>query len=95
MNKIVWTSLCIFFFLMLPFLFFVFFPGWNIDIASILLLLHLIPPSPQGRKRPGKMSASQAEKHLIIFKKVNLFFTVITCSLPKISVCWANCVVKN
>ncbi len=83
-----------FFFLMLPFLFF-FLSGWNIDIASILLLLHLIPPSPQGRKRPGKMSASQAEKHLIIFKKVNLFFTVITCSLPKISVCWANCVVKN
>ncbi|XP_026067700.1 uncharacterized protein LOC113061784 isoform X2 [Carassius auratus] len=43
--------------------------GWNSDIASILLLLHLIPPSPQGRKRPGKMSASQAEKHLVIFKK--------------------------
>ncbi len=86
---------------MLPFLFsfffffFFFFLGWNSDIASILLLLHLIPPSPQGRKRPGKMSASQAEKHLIIFKKVNLFFTVITCSLPKISLCWANYVVKN
>ncbi|XP_043089970.1 uncharacterized protein LOC122340417 [Puntigrus tetrazona] len=43
--------------------------GWGSGLASILLLLHLIPPSPQGRKRPGKMSASQAEKHIVIFKK--------------------------
>lgn len=76
-------------------LFYFIFSGWNSDIASILLLLHLIPPSPPDRKRPGKMSASQAEKHLIIFKKVNLVFTVISCSLLKISVCWANCIVKN
>ncbi|XP_043088706.1 uncharacterized protein LOC122334884 [Puntigrus tetrazona] len=34
--------------------------GWGSGLASILLLLHLIPPSPQGRKRPGKMSASPA-----------------------------------
>lgn len=27
-------------------------------------LLHLIPPSAQSRKRTGKVSASQAEKHL-------------------------------
>ncbi|XP_076866893.1 uncharacterized protein LOC143518340 [Brachyhypopomus gauderio] len=43
--------------------------GWDSDLASVLLLLHLIPPSPQGRKRPGKMSATQAEKHLVVFKK--------------------------
>ncbi|KAL0148389.1 hypothetical protein M9458_056289, partial [Cirrhinus mrigala] len=43
--------------------------GWGSGLASILLLLHLIPPSAQGRKRPGKMSASQAEKHIVIFKK--------------------------
>ncbi|XP_038135466.1 uncharacterized protein LOC119779760 [Cyprinodon tularosa] len=43
--------------------------GWDSDLASILLLLHLIPPSAQGRKRPGKVSASQAEKHLLVFKK--------------------------
>ncbi|XP_077101987.1 uncharacterized protein LOC143753498 [Siphateles boraxobius] len=43
--------------------------GWDQDLASILLLLYLIPPSAQGRKRPGKMSACQAEKHLVIFKK--------------------------
>ncbi|KAK6316930.1 hypothetical protein J4Q44_G00123300 [Coregonus suidteri] len=27
--------------------------GWDGDLSSILLLLHLIPPSSQGRKRPG------------------------------------------
>ncbi|XP_062875114.1 uncharacterized protein LOC134336304 isoform X2 [Trichomycterus rosablanca] len=43
--------------------------GWDSDLASILLLPYLIPPSPQGRKRPGKMSASQAEKHLVVFRK--------------------------
>ncbi|CAL8235396.1 unnamed protein product, partial [Arctogadus glacialis] len=39
------------------------------DLSSVLLLSYLIPPSAQGRKRPGKVSASQAEKHLVIFKK--------------------------
>ncbi|XP_053351238.1 uncharacterized protein LOC128520842 [Clarias gariepinus] len=43
--------------------------GWDSDLSSIILLLHLIPPSAQGRKRPGKVSASQAEKHLVVFKK--------------------------
>ncbi|CAL8403117.1 unnamed protein product [Arctogadus glacialis] len=43
--------------------------GWDSDLSSVLLLSHLIPPSAQGRKRPGKVSASQAEKHLVIFKK--------------------------
>ncbi|XP_056438927.1 uncharacterized protein LOC130375809 isoform X3 [Gadus chalcogrammus] len=43
--------------------------GWDSDLSSFLLLSHLIPPSAQGRKRPGKVSASQAEKHLVIFKK--------------------------
>ncbi|XP_061092563.1 uncharacterized protein LOC133124964 [Conger conger] len=43
--------------------------GWDSDLSSVLLLLHLIPPSAQGRKRPGKVSASQAEKHPVVFKK--------------------------
>lgn len=42
---------------------------WDSDLASVLLLLHLIPPSAQGQKRPGKVSASQAENHLVVFKK--------------------------
>lgn len=41
-------------------------------MSAILLLLHLLPPSAQGRKRPGKMSAFQAMDHLIRFVKVVL-----------------------
>ncbi|KAL7877266.1 hypothetical protein SRHO_G00039090 [Serrasalmus rhombeus] len=44
--------------------------GWDSDMSANLLLLHLLPPSAQGRKRPGKMSASQAVDQLIRFQKV-------------------------
>ncbi|XP_039903918.1 uncharacterized protein LOC120743945 isoform X2 [Simochromis diagramma] len=43
--------------------------SWDSDLSTILLLLHLLPPSAQGRKRPGKMSASQAVNNLIKFPK--------------------------
>ncbi|XP_031433740.1 uncharacterized protein LOC116222859 isoform X1 [Clupea harengus] len=43
--------------------------GWDSDMSAILLLLHLLPPSAQGRKRPGKISASQAVDQLIRFQK--------------------------
>ncbi|XP_049447697.1 uncharacterized protein LOC125898086 [Epinephelus fuscoguttatus] len=39
--------------------------GWDSDMSAILLLLHLLPPSAQGRKRPGKMSAgTSVQQHL-------------------------------
>ncbi|KAK9528105.1 hypothetical protein VZT92_014598 [Zoarces viviparus] len=34
--------------------------GWDSDMSSILVLGHLLPPSPHGRKRSGKLSARQA-----------------------------------
>ncbi|XP_056450969.1 uncharacterized protein LOC130386200 isoform X1 [Gadus chalcogrammus] len=43
--------------------------GWDSDMSAIILLLHLLPPSAQGRKRPGKISASNAVDHLIKFQK--------------------------
>ncbi|CAL8341761.1 unnamed protein product [Gadus morhua 'NCC'] len=43
--------------------------GWDSDMSAIILLLHLLPPSAQGRKRPGKISASNAVYHLIKFQK--------------------------
>ncbi|XP_045072438.1 uncharacterized protein LOC121558142 [Coregonus clupeaformis] len=43
--------------------------GWDSDMSAILLLLHLLPPSAQGRKRPGKMSAYQAVDQLIRFQR--------------------------
>ncbi|KAM9537075.1 uncharacterized protein ACWYII_040816 isoform 2-T2 [Salvelinus alpinus] len=33
--------------------------SWDSDMADILLLLHLLPPAAQGRKKPGQMSACQ------------------------------------
>ncbi|XP_039463414.1 uncharacterized protein LOC116316415 isoform X1 [Oreochromis aureus] len=42
--------------------------GWDSDMSAILLL-YLLPPSARGRKRPGKMSASQAVDNLIKFPK--------------------------
>lgn len=50
---------------------------WDSELASIILLLHLIPPSAQGRKIPGKVSASQAEKHLVVFKKRPLPYSLM------------------
>ncbi|XP_035769115.1 uncharacterized protein LOC118455169 [Neolamprologus brichardi] len=43
--------------------------GWDSDMSSILILVHLLPPSPHGRKRPGKLSARQACEHLVKFVK--------------------------
>ncbi|XP_055018851.1 uncharacterized protein LOC110158784 [Boleophthalmus pectinirostris] len=43
--------------------------GWDGDISSILVLLHLLPPPPHGCKRPGKLSARQAYDQLVKFLK--------------------------
>ncbi|XP_005464402.1 uncharacterized protein LOC100708577 [Oreochromis niloticus] len=43
--------------------------GWDGDMSYILILVHLLPPSPHGRKRPGKLSARQACEHLVKFIK--------------------------
>ncbi|CAL8300557.1 unnamed protein product [Boreogadus saida] len=44
--------------------------GWDSEMSSILLLIHLMPPSPHGRnKRPEKLSARQAIDHLVKFIK--------------------------
>ncbi|XP_060934048.1 uncharacterized protein LOC133010474 [Limanda limanda] len=44
--------------------------GWDSDMSSMLLLVHLLPPSSQGRKRPGKISARQACDSLVKFIKI-------------------------
>ncbi|KAI9531995.1 hypothetical protein NQZ68_036357 [Dissostichus eleginoides] len=43
--------------------------GWDSDMSSMMVLVHLLPPSTQGRKRPGKLSARQASEHLVKFLK--------------------------
>ncbi|KAK0145641.1 hypothetical protein N1851_015422 [Merluccius polli] len=39
--------------------------GWDRDIASLCLLLHLIPPTSKGHKKSAKISALQAEDYLV------------------------------
>lgn len=43
---------------------------WDSDMASLLVLLHLLTPQPAGRKRPKKMSVGEAIDHLVKFHKV-------------------------
>ncbi|KAK2907051.1 hypothetical protein Q8A67_006036 [Cirrhinus molitorella] len=42
--------------------------GWDSDVAAILLLLHLLPPTVKGRKT-GKISATEAADHAVKFMK--------------------------
>ncbi|XP_075315188.1 uncharacterized protein LOC142375144 [Odontesthes bonariensis] len=43
-------------------------PEWDSDMASFLLLLHILPPQP-AKKRMLKISAAQAMDHLVVFHK--------------------------
>ncbi|XP_037387943.1 uncharacterized protein LOC119263450 isoform X2 [Pygocentrus nattereri] len=45
--------------------------GWHSDLACILLLLHLLPPTSKGKKM-GKISASEAEDRLVKFMRVGM-----------------------
>lgn len=42
---------------------------WDSEMAAILLLLYLLPPTVKGKKS-GKMSVSEATQRLIKFMKV-------------------------
>ncbi|XP_071357558.1 uncharacterized protein [Trachinotus anak] len=43
-------------------------PEWDSDMASFLLLLHILPPQPT-KKKTQKISAAQAMDHLVVFHK--------------------------
>lgn len=45
---------------------------WDSDIASLLLLLHLLAPQRSGRKRAAKISVRDAVGRLLKFEKVSL-----------------------
>ncbi|XDV45397.1 hypothetical protein PO909_013505 [Leuciscus waleckii] len=44
-------------------------PEWDSDLSSFLLLLHLFSPQASGRKKPHKISISQAVDHVVVFQK--------------------------
>ncbi|CAM4577938.1 unnamed protein product [Leuciscus chuanchicus] len=45
------------------------FSEWDSDLSSFLLLLHLLSPQASGRKKPHKISISQAVDHVVVFQK--------------------------
>ncbi|XP_077079065.1 uncharacterized protein LOC143732177 [Siphateles boraxobius] len=47
--------------------------GWDSDMAAILLLVHLLPPTIKGRKT-GKISATEAVENVVKFMKVGTSF---------------------
>lgn len=44
--------------------------GWDSDLSSILLLLHLLPPTSRGQKKTTKISSAQATSRLVRYLKV-------------------------
>ncbi|XP_063068541.1 uncharacterized protein LOC134459969 [Engraulis encrasicolus] len=42
---------------------------WDSDLSSLVLLLFLLPPTSQGRQKPGRLSATQAAERLVVFLK--------------------------
>ncbi|KAK3520985.1 hypothetical protein QTP86_018674, partial [Hemibagrus guttatus] len=44
--------------------------GWDSDLSSILLLLHLLPPTYKGHKKSAKMSSYQAVNHVVRYLRI-------------------------
>lgn len=44
--------------------------GWDSDLSSILLLVHLLPPTSKGHKKSAKISSYQAVKHVVSYLRV-------------------------
>ncbi|KAK0134445.1 hypothetical protein N1851_029940 [Merluccius polli] len=42
---------------------------WDSDLSSLLLLVYLLPPTAQGRGKPGRLSAIHATEHFVVFLK--------------------------
>ena len=61
---------------------------WDSDMASLLVLLHLLTPQPAGRKRPKKISVGEATEHLVKFQKVclSIYLHFTICIMPALSV---------
>ncbi|XP_042082578.1 uncharacterized protein LOC102307055 isoform X2 [Haplochromis burtoni] len=49
--------------------------GWDSDMAALLLLLHLLPPTSKGHKKTARISSAQAANHLVRFIKEGVSLT--------------------
>ncbi|KAK7899253.1 hypothetical protein WMY93_020106 [Mugilogobius chulae] len=46
--------------------------GWDSDMSSVLLLVHMLPPTPKGYKRSGRISSTQAADHLVKYLQIGV-----------------------
>ncbi|XP_034055167.1 uncharacterized protein LOC117534980 [Gymnodraco acuticeps] len=44
--------------------------GWDSDLSSILLLVHLLPPTSKGHKKSAKIGSYQAVSHVVRYLKI-------------------------
>ncbi|XP_058264609.1 uncharacterized protein LOC131365970 [Hemibagrus wyckioides] len=44
--------------------------GWDSDLPSILLLVHLLPPTSKGHKKSAKISSYQAVDHVVRYLRI-------------------------
>ncbi|XP_019115208.2 uncharacterized protein LOC109138679 [Larimichthys crocea] len=44
--------------------------GWDSDLSSILLLVHLLPPTAKGHKKSAKISSCQAIDHVVRYLRI-------------------------
>ncbi|XP_047197196.1 uncharacterized protein LOC118114493, partial [Hippoglossus stenolepis] len=44
--------------------------GWDSDLSSILLLVHLLPPTSKGHKKNAKISSYQAVNHVVRYLRI-------------------------
>ncbi|KAK3506421.1 hypothetical protein QTP70_002693, partial [Hemibagrus guttatus] len=44
--------------------------GWDSDLSSILLLVHLLPPTYKGHKNSAKISSYQAVNHVVRYLRI-------------------------
>ncbi|XDV43635.1 hypothetical protein PO909_012079, partial [Leuciscus waleckii] len=52
-------------------------PGWDSDMASLLMLVYLLPPPPSGKKGAVKISTREAVDHVVKFHKSVCFANVL------------------
>ncbi|MEQ2183597.1 hypothetical protein GOODEAATRI_034406 [Goodea atripinnis] len=45
-------------------------PGWDSDLSTFLLLLHLLPPTSKGHKKRSNISSCQAVDHVVRYLQV-------------------------
>ena len=54
--------------------------GWDSDLSSILLLIHLLPPTAKGHKKGPRISSYQAAQHLVRYLTVSNIYCKFFCA---------------